>query len=176
MTLVRALPLLLATVAGTAAAGPRLEMRGLPPMAETLITNAQGETVRTLRPATNVYPGDTLVYTITYRNVGDIPSDRVSINVSIPQEVEYVAGWVEGSDAKPEVSIDRGVNYAPLEKLTATNADGSARSLLPQDVTNLRWDMPLVVQPGEQGKVMYRARIKLPRRYDISRPHFGKAS
>ena len=170
----RVLALSFAAFAAMVQAGPRLEMHGQV-LAEKMTVNALGETVRDLRPAGKVLPGDTLVYAIIYRNVGDAASDKVSINVSIPDEVEYVAGWVEGSDAKPEVSMDRGVNYAPLEQLTETNADGSRRSLLPQDVTNLRWELPLVVQPGEAGKVMYRARVKQPRRYDISRPHFGKA-
>lgn len=170
-----ALALLCLAVAGPALAGPKLEFRGQPPMLETLRSSASGEMLRTLRPAGTVKPGDILVYAIHYRNVGDAASDDVSINVSIPDEVEYVAGWVEGSDVKPEVSIDRGIHYAPLEKLTETNADGSQRSLLPQDVTNLRWDLPLVVQPGQEGQVVYRARVRQPRQYDISKPSFRQA-
>jgi uncharacterized repeat protein (TIGR01451 family) len=164
----------LSAFAAAAQAGPRLEMRGQV-YAEVQTVNSKHETVRELRPAGNrIMPGDTLVYVITYRNVGDTASDKVSINVPIPPEVSYVAGWVEGSDAKPEVSTDYGEEYRPYEKLSVTNADGSIRAPLPSEVTNLRWDMDLVVQPGAEGKLLYRTRFKTPRYYDVSRPHFDK--
>ena len=173
MTLARIVALALATLSVAAHAGPRLEMRGQV-FAETMSSDAQGKIHRELHPAGKVLTGDTLVYVITYRNVGNAASDNVSVYVSIPDEVDYVAGWAEGSDAKPEVSIDRGANFGPLDALSETNADGSKRALLPQDVTNLRWEMPLVVAPGGEGKVLYRARVKARRSYDILQPIFGK--
>jgi uncharacterized repeat protein (TIGR01451 family) len=82
-------------------------------------------------------PGDTVSYVIIYRNMGNTPISNVSIVDSLLPRLEYVKGTSRG----PE-----GTGFS-----SAMNLLGS---------TELRWQLPDVLEPGAVGHVSFDAIVR----------------
>lgn len=105
-----------------------------------------------LREATEVLPGDHLMFTTTYRNATGAPVDDFVITNPLPEAVQLAA------DGNFEVSVDGGVRFAPLTSLTLSDA-GVLRAAGPHDVTHIRWVLPhLAANAG--GIVTYSAIVR----------------
>lgn len=81
-------------------------------------------------------PGDMLTFTITYRNMGNIPITAVSVTDSLLPRLEYVAGSARG----PSGTV-----------FTASENRGGS--------TELRWEVGTIA-PGVQGAVQFQARVR----------------
>lgn len=82
-------------------------------------------------------PGDVVTYTIRYRNMGNVAILSVSIVDNLLPRLEYVPGSALG----PKGSVfSAGANTA-----------GSSE---------LRWDLPEAVAPGQDGYVQFKAKIR----------------
>ncbi len=81
-------------------------------------------------------PGDVLTYTITYRNMGNIPITAVAITDSLLPRLEYVRGSARGPT---------GAVFTAGE-----NRAGS---------TELRWEIGTIAA-GAQGAVQFQARVR----------------
>jgi uncharacterized repeat protein (TIGR01451 family) len=82
-------------------------------------------------------PGDTVTYTIRFRNMGNVPIRAVSIVDNLLPRLEYVAGSAHG----PKGTV-----------FTARpNEAGSSE---------LRWDLPGALEPGAEGAVSFRVRVR----------------
>jgi uncharacterized repeat protein (TIGR01451 family) len=86
---------------------------------------------------TEAEPGDILTYTITFRNIGNVPIRDVSIIDSLLPRLEYVPNSAQGP---------AGTVFTARE-----NAAGSAE---------LRWDLRDPLEPGAQGAVRFQARVR----------------
>ena len=82
-------------------------------------------------------PGDTLTFTITYRNMGNTPIRSVAIVDSLLPRLEYVKGTSRGPV---------GTDFA-----AAANRLGS---------TELRWVLPGTIKPGASGQVSFQAVVR----------------
>ncbi len=82
-------------------------------------------------------PGDTLTYTIKYRNMGNVPIRAVTIIDSLLPRLEYVPNSAQGP---PETVFTYGENKA-----------GSLE---------LRWDLPGAIAPGTEGAVAFRVIVR----------------
>ena len=82
-------------------------------------------------------PGDTLTYTIQYRNMGNVPIRAVTVIDSLMPRLEYVAGSAQG----PANTI-------------FTYGENKAGAL------ELRWDLPGAIAPGAEGAVTFRAVVR----------------
>jgi uncharacterized repeat protein (TIGR01451 family) len=87
--------------------------------------------------ATEAEPGDTLTFVITYRNMGNTPIRSASIRDSLLPRLEYVKGSAKGP---------KGTAFS-----TAENRVGS---------TELKWDLPGVIEPGASGEVSFQAIVR----------------
>ncbi len=87
--------------------------------------------------ATEAEPGDKLTYVIFYRNMGNTPIRSVAIVDSLLPRLEYVKG------------TSRGIPGTAFS--TAMNKLGS---------TELRWELPGVLKPGEFGHVSFDAIVR----------------
>jgi uncharacterized repeat protein (TIGR01451 family) len=125
---------------------------------EVEVIGADGKPERRTVPATMVVPGTEVSYEIAYRNTGDKPADNVAITNPVPAALEYVA--VLGPAPVNQVSVDGGRQYGPLTGLSVTDADGKSRPAQPADVTHVRWILNTALQPGDGGKVSFKARLK----------------
>jgi uncharacterized repeat protein (TIGR01451 family) len=87
--------------------------------------------------ATEAEPGDTLTFTITYRNMGNTTIRAATIVDSLLPRLEYVRGSAKG----PRDTIFS----------TAENRVGS---------TELKWELPGVISPGASGQVSFQAVVQ----------------
>jgi uncharacterized repeat protein (TIGR01451 family) len=82
-------------------------------------------------------PGDVVTYTIRYRNMGNVPIRSVSVTDNLLPRLEYVTGSTLGP---------AGTVFSSRE-----NTAGS---------TELRWDLPEAVAPGQDGYVLFKAKVR----------------
>lgn len=129
---------------------------------EVVTKDAQGKTVvnRVEAAKSKVVPGNVVIITTTYRNIGTMPADNVAITNPIPQHTFYVDLSASGKDTRIDFSIDGGKTYNAPEKLTAKDDQGRTRPALPVDYTDIRWTRSKQLKPGESGSVSFRTRIK----------------
>ena len=82
-------------------------------------------------------PGDVVEYAIQYRNMGNVPITAVSVIDSLLPRLEYVSRSAKGP---------AGTVFTAGE-----NRAGG---------TELRWDLPGAIAPGQEGLVLFRARVR----------------
>lgn len=103
----------------------------------------------------SVVPGDTLAFSVSYRNGGGQPvTDFVIVN-PVPGNVQLS----DESASASEVSIDGGKSWGMLTELTVAEAEGAERPATAADVTHLRWKIALLT-PGESGTTSFRATVR----------------
>ncbi|MCB2112268.1 MAG: hypothetical protein R3C42_04750 [Parvularculaceae bacterium] len=126
---------------------------------EIVIREADGrETARRL-PADKVTPGETVVYSIKYRNDSDAAASDIVLVMPVPKEVAYVEGSVSGGDANVAFSADDGETYVARGRLTVEE-DGSTRPARGDEITHIRWTLTTPVPPNGEGDVSYKAILK----------------
>jgi uncharacterized repeat protein (TIGR01451 family) len=87
--------------------------------------------------ATEAEPGDVVTYTIRFRNMGNVPIRAVSIVDSLLARLEYVPQSAQGP---------KGTVFT-----SAPNLAGS---------TELRWDLPGILKPGDEGAVSFQVKVR----------------
>lgn len=115
-----------------------------------------GKKSKKLVPATNVVPGEEVIFVITYRNIGKEAATDIVVTNPIPKNMTFKAAEAEAS-ARSEVSIDGGKAYGDLANLKVTDKLRKQRPALPADVTHVRWKVAGAVQPNAQGKLRLKA-------------------
>jgi uncharacterized repeat protein (TIGR01451 family) len=131
------------------------EMAGVepPPALPGLAVNKEADTAV-------AEPGQVVTFTIRWRNMGNTPIASVSIVDSLLPRFEYVPGSARGPSGSVFtateghsrlLTVERGQSDEGIDFLAAENAVGS---------TELRWDLPGQLMPGQQGAVSFQARIR----------------
>lgn len=108
----------------------------------------------------NAVPGDEVILTLTYKNIGKEKAVGVKIDYPIPEKMLYKADSAEGKGTKITFSVDKGKKYGPPGKLTVVNAEGKVVPAEPKDYTHIRWALTGSVAPGKSGKVVFRTFVK----------------
>jgi len=108
--------------------------------------------------AADVAPGETLYFTLTYRNSGDTAATNVKLDNPVSGDTVYVPGsaWGEGSEIL--FSIDGGETYKKAAALTY-QVDSQTRTAEPEQYNAVRWIVG-EIPAGEQGSVGFSARVK----------------
>jgi len=123
---------------------------------QEVIVNDAGETETRLIDADTVVPGERVVYTITFRNVGDEPAAGVIITNPIDDSLTYVDGSAFGPGMDIQFSVDGGVVFASGDDLTVTEG-GVERPAVAEDFTHVRWVMQNELAVGAQGMARFTA-------------------
>ena len=123
---------------------------------EEVTVNDAGETETRLVDVGTVVPGERVVYTITFQNIGDVPADNVVIMNPIADNLTFVDGTAFGPGTVISFSIDGGGSYADRADLTVTE-DGVARVAAAKDLTDIRWVMQDELAAGAQGVARFTA-------------------
>ncbi len=126
---------------------------------EVVKVNEKGEKEIFRLPAAKVVPGDSVIYTNTYRNIGKEPATDIVINNPVPEHMNYVADSAFGQGSAILFSADGGKTFATPEKLTKKGSDGKERLVRPEEYTNLRWIVK-ELKPGGAGEVGFRALLQ----------------
>ena len=126
---------------------------------EIVVENERGETVVERVAADVVVPGERVVYTITFRNVGAEPADNVVITNPIADSLIYVAGSAASDIASVEFSIDGGQTFGPASELTLVD-EGVERPATTQDYTHVRWIMQTELAAGAEGQTSFAADLE----------------
>ena len=127
---------------------------------EKEVINDKGEKEITRVPVARVVPGGEVIYTISYRNVGQEPTDNVVITNPVPEHMFYREGSTSGADTIITYSVDNGKTYDLPAKLTVVGADGKKRPAKGSDYTHIRWTLQKSLAPGKKGHVSFRAQLE----------------
>jgi uncharacterized repeat protein (TIGR01451 family) len=122
--------------------------------------SADGSKRLVRQPAALVVPGTGVIYTNTFRNIGDKPAERLVITNPIPEGMEYLGGSALPLDADITFSIDGGRSFDRADQLFVSLADGSKRLAEAEEYTHIRWTISEALPPGAEGNVEFRAHLK----------------
>ncbi|MDQ8038562.1 MAG: hypothetical protein REI12_14150 [Pedobacter sp.] len=147
-----ALPL----VSVSAQAKPELQMNMTAEKEVTVTENGKKAVKRV--PAQSSAPGEVLIYTLNYKNVGDEKATAVNVDNPLPNGTRYLANSASGNDAQINFSIDGGKTYAKPDQLAVQKAGKKAKAEAP-DYTNIRWVLG-EVKPGQSGQLGFRAQVE----------------
>lgn len=108
----------------------------------------------------NVVPGDTVIFTTHYANLGSQPATNVVIHNPVPAHMLYLDDSAAGEGARIEFSIDNGKTFARPEQLKIKTTEGKERMATAAEYTHIRWTILGEIGPGAKGLVSYKAKVK----------------
>jgi len=106
--------------------------------------------------AVKVVPGDKLLITNSYRNLGDEAVTGFVLNNPVHQAVIFT----EALEDWALVSVDGGKNFGSLSALSVADEAQQSRPAVAADVTHIRWVMPSPIEPGATGELRFRGTVK----------------
>lgn len=131
--------------------------------AREVVEMIKGKEVRKIVPAVKVEPGQTLIYTLKYRNAGDEKATNAVINNPISKDTVYLVGTATGADSEITFSIDGGKNFKQPTLLTYEITEPSGKivkkTAAPEEYTNIQW-LVREIAPGQQGEVAFQVKVK----------------
>jgi uncharacterized repeat protein (TIGR01451 family) len=126
---------------------------------EVIVRNANGVETLKREAADKVTPGETVVYSIKYKNESAEPASNIVLVMPVPAEVAYVEGSVTGDNANVAFSADGGKTYVVRGRLTVEE-DGATRPARGDEITHIRWTLPNAIPANAAGEVSYKAILK----------------
>jgi len=127
---------------------------------ETVVVGADGKQTVKRVPADKVTPGETVVYSIRYKNEADAPAGDIVLVMPVPKEVAYVEGSVAAADgANVSFSADGGATYVARGRLTVVEG-GETRPARGDEITHIKWTLTAPVAPKAEGEVSYKAVLR----------------
>lgn len=145
----------------TVLAKPQVTVKTVAEKEVTQIVN--GKQVKKRVPAENADPGQTVIFTVNYKNEGNEKAVNVKVDNPIPKDTVYIVGSGIGKNSKMLFSIDGGKNYKAPSLLTyeETLPTGKKvkRQASPEQYTHVRWIID-EIPPGKSGKVGFQVRLK----------------
>ena len=128
-----------------------------------IIIEENGQEVTQWVEAQEVLPGEKLMYTVRYVNMGDEPATEVRIENPIPELSVYVTDSASGEGSTIVFSADGGTQYNPAGEVTyevAVFGGGKDRRVANAErFTNIRWLIEQV-PPGSQGEVSFQVLVQ----------------
>ena len=127
---------------------------------QVITVDEAGETtVDFVEPAT-VIPGDVILYTIEFENIGDQAASNIVIDDPVPNNSIYRDGSARGENTRIQYSID-GERFDSAENLLVEK-DGRKVLASAEDYTAIRWIYTRDLLPGEKKSVSFKTRIRQP--------------
>lgn len=159
--LVSSLVLALATLAVQAQPAPRagsIELRNVAEK-EVTTTDAGGKATTRRVAATKAMPGEEVIYTSVFRNIGTRPAGDINVTNPVPANTTYVGGSAFGENATITFSADGGKTWAPADKLKVRGADGKERAAAVSEITHVRWSYRGELPAGRESSVGFRVTV-----------------
>lgn len=148
-------------VAGQALAAGKLVLN-LKTEKETVVKDEKGKESlkRVDLTEVNAIPGDEVILTLAYENVGKEKADNVAIDYPIPDKMLYKASSAEGRGTVITFSVDGGKTFGHPDKLTVLDEKGKAVPAKPKDYTSIRWSFSGPIAAGGKGTVGFRTFVR----------------
>lgn len=113
-------------------------------------------------PAQSSTPGEVLIYTLSYKNVGDEKATAVKVDNPLPAGARYVADSATGAGADITFSVDGGKSFAKpdqlmVEKTKAGQKEKNRAEAI--DYTTIRWVIAEIA-PGKSGQLAFKAQVQ----------------
>ena len=104
------------------------------------VKTENGKEVKTLEQATNVVPGETVIFKNVVENKNTTPAKDIVVNNKIPKEISFVsASSGDEKNTQFEYSVD-GTVFQKADKLMIKDKEtGSLRLARPEEYKNVRW-------------------------------------
>lgn len=118
----------------------------------------------TLQAATEVEPGQTVEYKLTYQNVSDKALKGLVVTGPVPAATHYIAKSARAqAKANLEVSIDGGKTFEkePVKRIVTNEAGKKVETIIPPEkYTHLRWIMQEPLAANTTKQFAYRSLVK----------------
>lgn len=134
-----------------AQAKPELQM-SIVAEKDVTVTKGGKKTVKRV-PAQTSAPGEVLIYTLSYKNVGDEKATAVNVDNPLPNGMKYQPESAVGAGAQVSFSVDGGKTFASAEQLAKSSKKKA------EDYTTIRWVIG-EVKPGQAGQLGFRAQVE----------------
>ena len=123
---------------------------------------SKGKQIKKRVAAKAIIPGEEIIYTLNYSNIGNETAKDVIITDPIPSGTSFIPGSAtETGDLA--FSIDNGKSFKKPTMLTyeMKGSDGKLQKkvAVPDEYTDIRWTIPSV-PPGGKGSVSFRVKVK----------------
>ncbi len=122
-----------------------------------------GKTVTRLEPAGKADSGETIVYSVAYRNEGDAPAKKAVITDPLPRGVVCLPKTAVSPEAETEFSADGGGTWGklPLVKKEKDAAGKIVEKPVPDSaITHVRWTLKKDLPPGASGEIKFKVKVK----------------
>lgn len=121
-----------------------------------------GKTITKRMPLDKASPGDVVVYTIIYSNVGKGPVLDAVIVDPIPKGVRYIADTAEGKDAEVVYSTDNGRTWqsSPVTQMKKPDGSLEKKPVSTERYTHIKWMIKKPVASGQYGRVSFKVTVK----------------
>ncbi|HET8730601.1 MAG TPA: hypothetical protein VFM34_05760 [Moraxellaceae bacterium] len=152
--------ILLPFVSTAALAKPQLQMSVVAEK-EVTVTEAGKQVTKRVKTEKSA-PGETLIFTLNYKNTGDEKAVNVKLDNPLPNGARYIADSAVGANTQVSFSADGGKTFATADQLMVEKVMAGKKEkvhALPGDYTTIRWIIA-EVQPGQGGQVSFRAQVQ----------------
>ena len=127
---------------------------------QEVVTDDNGIEQTRLVEAARVLPGEEVLFTVTYTNVGDEAAEDVVIINPVPEHMFYVNDSATGENTSVTFSVDGGKTFAAPQDLLITDALGAERPAAAKDYSHIRWVVDSEVTAGGSGTVHFAAVVE----------------
>jgi uncharacterized repeat protein (TIGR01451 family) len=127
---------------------------------QEVVTDDNGIEQTRLVEAARVLPGEEVLFTVTYTNVGDAAAEDVVIINPVPEHMFYVNDSATGENTSVTFSVDGGKTFAAPQDLLITDALGAERPAAAKDYSHIRWVVDSEVTAGGSGTVHFAAVVE----------------
>jgi uncharacterized repeat protein (TIGR01451 family) len=152
--------LILSFLASAAYAAPQVELN-ITVEKDVTSTNDKGEEVTQRVLAEEAIQGDTLFYSIHYKNIGDEAATNVQLDNPIAEGNRYIANSAWGDNSIITFTIN-GKEYQPASQLNKNiktdNGKAEQQLAVAEDYTAIRWQVK-EIKPGATGKVGFNTSV-----------------
>ncbi len=126
---------------------------------QVIIYDDKGDKQRVLTDAKVMVPGDTVVYTSTFTNIGPVPVSNIVVSNPIPANTQYIIFSAKGKGTTVTFSVDGGKTYAPASELKVFGENGQKQTAQSKHYTDIRWVYRGELSSGTSGSVSFNVNI-----------------
>jgi uncharacterized repeat protein (TIGR01451 family) len=152
---------LLAITTLPAWAKPKMEVQII--ASKVVVESINGTEVSKNVPVQVAESGDTLTFTVTYKNSGNETATNAVINNPISDGMSYIDNSVTGQNSDISFSIDGGKNFKKPSYLTyevkLPGGGSEKHTARPEEYTDIRWTLKSV-PVGSSGTLSYKTKVK----------------